>query len=33
MKNIKNEIIDIEGEVEIVEEFLNTLLLDIEKYI
>lgn len=24
MKNIKNEIIDIEGEVEIVEEFLNT---------
>ena len=33
MKNIKNEIIDIEGEVEIVEEFLNTpsAFLDIEK--
>ena len=33
MKNIKNEIINIEGEVEIVEEFLNTpsAFLDIEK--
>ena len=33
MKNIKNEIIDIEGEVELVEEFLNTpsAFLDIEK--